>query len=204
MIQGEIETKSRAGDGIKVGGTWYNEGTPGVFANVEWKQTVQFEAQQEGNRSVVYVAPVVTGQAQPAAKKGGWGGKGGGGRKRTPQEIHGPIVGHNLLIAATILGPGSSVQQLIETGRQLMQASDALLQEVIAQKTQGSTQQPVQQSTGGLPPGQAAQQTLQHQTQQFPQQQQQQTNPYTGTPQPQPAQYAPQGQPQQFNDDIPF
>lgn len=46
-ITGKVETKSRAGTGVKVNGKWYN-GAPSVLSVVEWKDEVELEVDGEG------------------------------------------------------------------------------------------------------------------------------------------------------------
>lgn len=45
-IQGKVESKSRAGTGIKVNGVWYN-GTKEQLAGIEWKSVVELESGEQ-------------------------------------------------------------------------------------------------------------------------------------------------------------
>lgn len=51
-ISGVVESKSKAGTGIKVGGVWYN-GSTGQLANVKWKSNVTFET--DGGNKIVSI-----------------------------------------------------------------------------------------------------------------------------------------------------
>lgn len=219
MIQGNVESVSRDQTGFKVQGQWYN--VPQGFPAPQRGDVATFEPVPEGRGTTAYNLQVQPGQRQGGYGGGGGyngprrgGGGGGGARKpKEPREVWGPIVGHNLLIAATLLGPGHSVQECIQVATELMQASDQLLAQVIQQHTQPQPQQP---AYGQAPAGYAPQQPMPAQAPpQGYQQPQAQPQAYTqppaqnapaqaqGQPQPQAPQQG-QGYDNNFDDDVPW
>ena len=50
-VQGVVASKSRAGTGIRIGEQWYN-GTKGVLADIEWKDTVEAEIDSDGKKII--------------------------------------------------------------------------------------------------------------------------------------------------------
>lgn len=175
MIQGKVAAAAGNGSGFKIGEQWYNM-AEGAIAPPRGSM-VSFDAVPQGSGNPVAMNLQVT-AAAPAGGGGGWKGKGGGG-KRTPRDIYGPIVGHNLLIASNLLGPGHGVQELITLARELNAASEALVNEVVAQKVapQAGPAQAGQMAPIGQAPQQQYQQPAQ-QPQQAPMQQQPQEIPW--------------------------
>lgn len=47
-VVGNVESKSRKGNGIKVDGEWYSTRTPAELAHIEWKDDVEFLYEQNG------------------------------------------------------------------------------------------------------------------------------------------------------------
>jgi len=148
MIQGKIAAKSGKGDGIKIGEQWYNANAS-IFAGVNRGDTIQFEEQWDGSRFIVTAPPVVTAKAQ--AGGGGYGkSRGGGGYKKDPRAQYGPIVGHSFMVAATLLqGTNPSVDMVTAKAKEVMRASEGVLQEVLAKV--GGSPTPVPQTPQAAP-----------------------------------------------------
>lgn len=72
-ISGVVESKSKAGTGIKVGGVWYN-GTTSMLANVKWKGNVSFETDGENKITAINggSAPAAAPQAAGGSSNGSW------------------------------------------------------------------------------------------------------------------------------------
>lgn len=71
-ISGVVESKSKAGTGIKVGGVWYN-GTTSQLANVKWKSNVSFETDGQNKiTSIGSASEPAAAPAAPAAASGSW------------------------------------------------------------------------------------------------------------------------------------
>lgn len=150
QVAGVVQATARNGTGFKVNDTWFN-----VFPGEQLPQrgsSVIFVVGDDGQGNTMATGLTVTQQAQ----QGGYGGgqyRGGGGRgrsggapkQRDPVDIHGPIVGHNLLVAATLLGPGHSVDELTKLAYEITLASRKLVDYVIKQTATQQVAQPVQQ-----------------------------------------------------------
>lgn len=161
QIQGVVESANGAGTGVKVGGMWHN--------------SMQGQMDTQGAKKGDTVAftsmngQIQTGTFQITASKppyqGGNPGGGGGRKQRTPQEQWGPIVGHQMLVAATALGPGADPATLVNYTRQLIEASEDLVNELSQrglpnerQVNMGQPQQFVQQQQAPQQSYQAPQQ----------------------------------------------
>lgn len=75
-VSGVVASKSRNGEGIKIGNDWYN-GTEQMLASTNWKDnvTVEFEEGRTGKgtitRNIISVAPDGAGGGQAAPSGGG-------------------------------------------------------------------------------------------------------------------------------------
>jgi len=61
-VSGKVESKSKKGTGIKVGGQWYN-GSSQLLAEVNWKDTVEFEADGQNVVKILSVTKEDSGSA---------------------------------------------------------------------------------------------------------------------------------------------
>lgn len=73
QITGKVQSKSRAGTGIKINNTWYN-GKTDMLATVEYGSEATIEVDDKNNViAVITAAPAAdTGPAKAVAKSGGW------------------------------------------------------------------------------------------------------------------------------------
>jgi hypothetical protein len=134
MIQGIVEALAKSNEtGFKIGDNWHNvfPGQP----RPSWKDTVSF-TEVLGSDGKMYAQDV---QITAKAPSGGGGGGGRGGWKSKPKDPaaqYGPIIGHNLLVAATILGEGGKdVAALIELTQKITEESSKLVDRYVAHKT---------------------------------------------------------------------
>ena len=145
-VQGTVEATAKNGTGFKVGEVWYNiipgEAFPKKGDGVAFTLGVGSDGKQ-------YVQGLQITPGAPQQKS--WGG-GGGRKQRTPHDIYGPIIGHNLLVAATVLPEGSSVQEVIDYCKQLTLASEKLVDEYVARKAQSTAQPVIVQPTAPATP----------------------------------------------------
>jgi len=68
-ISGNVQSKSRAGTGIKVGDKWYN-GTVEQLKDVEWKSDVSFKVDDSG--SIIEISTTKAAAPQTKRAGGGW------------------------------------------------------------------------------------------------------------------------------------
>jgi hypothetical protein len=145
-VNGQVAATARNGTGFKIGEQWYNiaqgqpmpkRGDTVTFVNTQYSDGKMYAEQ-------VQITP---------GQGGGW--SGGGKRnsfQKDPADKYGPIIGHNILIAATILGEeGKDLDTLFTLVKGITERSEKLVQAYTAHKTQP---QPAAPATP--PPAQAA------------------------------------------------
>lgn len=138
-VQGTVEISTPKTNGFRINDVWYNIPAGGALppknSIVSFVNTVFSDGKTYADQLQV------TGQAAPAAsaRRGGYG-----GGNKTPHDKFGPIIGHNLLVAATILGErGVDVPALITLAKEITIASEQLVNSYVASKAGDGTPSPV-------------------------------------------------------------
>lgn len=140
QVQGTVEAASRNRDGIKVNGQWYNILQGGQCPNRGDYVTFTATQYNDGRTYCDNLQATPGNGGNGGGYRGGRGGQrggggGGGNRQRNPRDVYGPIIGHNLLIAAHTLGPGCTVDQLRERAKEITLMSERLVDDYVARKT---------------------------------------------------------------------
>ena len=147
-VTGKVQAANRNGSGFKINEQWYN--IPEGSQCPKRGDSVTFVATQ-ANDGRLYAEQL---QITPGQSYSGSSGGRRGGYKKDPVDKYGPIIGHNILVAATILGEeGKDLDVLFELVKRITERSEAVVANYTASKTAQPAAQPMPQP---MPQPQAA------------------------------------------------